>query len=53
MTYDDIKMAFQRIPWDELKNHSLFLNEIFKKLSAIDCRTKHDKTLSFEVPDNC
>jgi hypothetical protein len=35
MTYDEIKMAFQRIPHEERKQHSSYLNEILKKLSVI------------------
>jgi hypothetical protein len=50
MTYDEIKMAFQRIPYEEKKKHSDYLNEILKKLSAIRYTTKPDRTLSLEVP---
>jgi hypothetical protein len=46
-------MASHDIPFEERKQHSLYLNDIFKKLSAIDYTTKYDnKTLSLQVPEN-
>jgi hypothetical protein len=53
MSYEEIRMAFQRVPFEERKKHSLYLNEIFKKLSVISYATEHiNKTLSFQVPNN-
>jgi Putative DNA-binding domain len=50
MTYDEIKMAFQRIPFEERKKHSAYFNEILRKLSVISYSTKPNKTLFLEVP---
>jgi hypothetical protein len=52
MTYEEIKMAFQPITREERKEHSLYLNEIFKELSAIKYTTEPDKTFSLKVPDS-
>jgi hypothetical protein len=52
MTYDEIRMAFQRIPYEERKKHSLYLSEILKKISVIGYKTKPDKTRSLQVPSD-
>ena len=50
MSDDEIKMAFQRIPFEERKQHFSHLNEILRKLSVINHSTKPDKSKFLEVP---
>ena len=50
MSDDEIKMAFQRIPFEERKQHFSYLNEILRKLSVINHSTKPDKSKFLEVP---